>query len=86
MASPKKTKFEMAVINKIAEVRREQGLSQDDLALFLDVTRGFIGQVESPNSPSTYSLNQINRLAYKLGCSLHDILPKSPIEEKDWDD
>jgi DNA-binding XRE family transcriptional regulator len=86
MAAPKKTKFEMAVINKIAELRREQSLSQDDLALFLDVTRGFIGQVESPNSPSTYSLNQINRLAYKLGCSLHDIFPKSPIEEKLWDD
>lgn len=86
MAAPKKTKFEMAVINKIAELRHAQGLSQDDIALFLDVTRGFIGQVESPNSPSTYSLNQINRLAYKLGCSIHDIFPKSSIEEKHWDD
>lgn len=86
MATSKKTKFEMAVIDKIATMRREQGLSQDDLALFLEVTRGFIGQVESPNSPSTYSLNQVNRLAYKLGCTIHDLMPHKPIIEKSWDD
>ncbi len=76
----------MAVIARIAELRRERGYSQDDLAIFLDVSRGFIGQVESPNSPSTYSLNQINRLAYKLECSIHDIIPSSAVEEKEWDD
>lgn len=76
----------MAVIGRIAGLRREKGLSQDDLALFLDVSRGFIGQIESPNSPSTYSLNQINRLAYKLECSIHDLLPDKPVEEDTWDD
>lgn len=86
MATSKKSRFEIAVISKIAELRREKGFSQDDLALFLDVTRGFIGQVESHNSPSTYSLNQINRLAYKLECSINDIMPSTPIEESFWDD
>lgn len=86
MATSKKTKFEMAVISKIADMRREKGLSQDDLALFLEVSRGFIGQIESPNNPSTYSLNQINRLAFKFECSIHDLLPEMPIEESNWDD
>lgn len=82
----KKTKFEMAVISRIAELRREKGLSQEDIAMFLDVSRGFIGQIESMNSPSTYSLNQINRLAFMLECSVHDIIPHTPIEEDTWDD
>lgn len=82
----RKTKFEMAVISRIAELRREKGLSQDDIAMFLDVSRGFIGQIESMNSPSTYSLNQINRLAFMLECSVHDIIPYAPIEEDTWDD
>jgi transcriptional regulator with XRE-family HTH domain len=85
MANSRKTKFEMAIVDKVATIRRERGLSQKQIADILEVTKGFIGQIESSNSPSTYSVNHLNRLAYELGCSLHDLIPSQPIVEKDWD-
>jgi len=85
MGKAKKSRFELAVSYKIAAIRRSKGLSQDTIAAMLEVSRGFIGQVESPNSPSAYSLDHINRLAAELKCSIHDLLPSLPIKEDDWD-
>ncbi|PQJ10784.1 transcriptional regulator [Flavipsychrobacter stenotrophus] len=85
MGKAKKSFFEIAVADKVAEIRRAKGLSQSDLATILDVTRGFIGQVETPSSRSAYSVDHLNRLAYDLGCSVHDLLPADPIVESSWD-
>lgn len=84
MKDSKKSKFEIAVIKNVVGKRKEKGLSQSDLAIMLQLTRGFIGQVESPSNPSTYSLNQLNLLAYKFDCSLHDFIPSNPIRENNW--
>lgn len=54
-------------------------MSQEDLAFLLDTTRGFVGQVESPNNPTKYNLNHLNKLAFELGCSPKDFLPNMPI-------
>lgn len=78
-----KTKIEQYVIDRIKEIRTQKGFSQDDIAAFLDTTRGFIGQVESPNHPSKYNLNHINRLAIELKCSPKDFLPSIPFREKE---
>jgi transcriptional regulator with XRE-family HTH domain len=86
MTSLQKTKFEMAVIDKVTEMRKEKNLSQDDIAIILGLTRGYIGQIESPNSPSTYNLNHLNRLAYEFGCSPQAFLPDKTIVEQDWND
>jgi transcriptional regulator with XRE-family HTH domain len=85
MGEGRKSNFELAVADKVADMRRLKGLSQSDLATILEVTRGFIGQVESPNSPSAYSLDHLNRLAFELKCSVHDLIPAIPIVEGDWD-
>jgi transcriptional regulator with XRE-family HTH domain len=82
--SPTKSKFEIAVMQKIKALRQEKNLSQDDLAALLDVTRGFIGQVESLTNPSTYSLNHLNKLAFELKCSVTDLLPVKPVKETGW--
>lgn len=79
-----KTKFEIAVMEIIRELRYEKGYNQDDMAELMGVTRGFIGQVESLNSDSTYSLNHLNRLAHELKCSVADLLPKKPVVEPGW--
>ena len=76
-----KSKFELAVIDAVTKVRIEKGYTQDDLAEILDVTRGFIGQVESPNFDSKYNLDHINRLANAMNCSPRDFLPEKPIQE-----
>ncbi|WP_186758205.1 helix-turn-helix domain-containing protein [Echinicola salinicaeni] len=78
----KKSKFEIAVIDKIREVRKEKGISQRDIAAFLGKTEGFIGQIESTNSDSKYNLNHINRLAYEMNCSPKDLMP----DDAFWED
>lgn len=85
MDKQKKTKFEIAVIKKVVEMRNKKGFSQDDIATALELTRGFIGQIESPNSASKYNLNHLNRLAYEMGCKPKDFMPDNFIAEDDWD-
>jgi transcriptional regulator with XRE-family HTH domain len=76
----KKSKFEVAIIDKVREIRQLKGLTQDDLAIFLNVSRGFIGQVESPNSASKYKLDHLNILAREMECSPKDFLPERPVK------
>ena len=83
MTKNKKTKIEQFVIDKIKEIRTKKGYSQDDIAMFLDTSRGFIGQIESPNNNSKYNLNHINKLAVELNCSPKDFFPENPFQEKD---
>jgi transcriptional regulator with XRE-family HTH domain len=81
MPKNKKTNIEQYVINRIKEIRIEKGFSQEDIASALDFTRGFIGQIESPNNPAKYNLNHLNILARELKCSPKDFLPDIPIVE-----
>lgn len=84
MDSPRKSKFDIAVADKVREMRISKGLSQRYIANVLNVSPGFIGQVESVNSETKYSLNQLNRLAKEFDCSPRDLLPEQVIEEENW--
>lgn len=81
-----KTKFEIAVVEKVRLIRMEKGLSQEYVAGVLGLTAGFIGQIESPNNPSKYNLNHLNKLAYEFGCSVKDFIPEKPVVEDYWKD
>ncbi|MCF0073739.1 helix-turn-helix domain-containing protein [Dyadobacter sp. CY261] len=70
-----KTDFEIAVINQVRKVRKAKGYTQDDLAMFLNLTRGFIGQIESPKFPSKYNVEHIGILAREMNCSPKDLMP-----------
>ncbi len=76
-----KTDIEQFVINKIKEIRIAKGISQEDVAVALNITRGFIGQIESPKYPAKYNLNHLNILAKEFKCSPKDFLPEKPISE-----
>jgi transcriptional regulator with XRE-family HTH domain len=77
-----KSKFDQAVIDLVKAIREQRELSQDALAEYLDVTRGYIGQVESPQARTKYNLNQLNRLAYEMKCSPRDFIPETATFEK----
>jgi len=77
-----KSKFDQAVIDLVKAMREQQGLSQDELAFYLDVTRGYIGQVETPHERAKYNLNQLNRLAFEMNCSPKDFIPAVATHEK----
>jgi transcriptional regulator with XRE-family HTH domain len=70
-----KSDFEIAVINQVRKVRKAKGYTQDDLAMFLNLTRGFIGQIESPKFPSKYNIEHIGVLAREMNCSPKDLMP-----------
>ncbi|HMI79005.1 MAG TPA: helix-turn-helix transcriptional regulator, partial [Ferruginibacter sp.] len=69
------------VINKIKEIRIDKGFSQEDIASALNTSRGFIGQIESPNHAAKYNLNHLNILAKELQCSPKDFLPEKSVSE-----
>jgi len=71
----KKTKIELYVIQKVKGMREKEGWSQSELAFKLNVSLGFIGQVESSNYPAKYNLNHINKLAVIFNCSPSDFIP-----------
>jgi transcriptional regulator with XRE-family HTH domain len=74
-----KTEIDQYVINKILKMRKEQSLSQRDLAYFIQVDKSFIASVESPNSRAKYNLKHLNEIAIALNCKFSDFFPPEPL-------
>ncbi|MDE5406349.1 helix-turn-helix domain-containing protein [Bacteroides xylanisolvens] len=70
-----KSDIDLFVINKIKEKRKELNVSQRGMAAILDCTAGFIGQVESENSDTKYSVHQLYLIAKDFECSPADFFP-----------
>lgn len=73
------------VIDFVLKLRIKKSLSQDDIASILEVSRGFISNVESPKSRAKYNLYHIDLLADYFGLSPKDFVPPKPISEKHSD-
>ena len=76
------TKIDEYVIDKVREIRLQKGISQSELAGRIDLSRGFIGDVENPKHKAKYNLNHLNKIAIALECSIRDFLPENYIEEE----
>jgi transcriptional regulator with XRE-family HTH domain len=74
-----KSKIDWYIINKVREMRIEKGITQDDIAVQLDLSVGFIGHIESPKFSAKYNLIHLNELAKLFGCSPKDFLPEKPL-------
>jgi transcriptional regulator with XRE-family HTH domain len=74
-----KNKIDWFVINKVREIRLEKGLSQDDIALHLNLSKGYIGHIESPNFIAKYNTGHLNELAKLFKCSPKDFMPERPL-------
>jgi len=70
------TKIEQYIINQVKTKRIEKGISQKELAYLLDVSIGFIGNVENPKYRAKYNINHLNELAKIFECSPKDFLPE----------
>ena len=79
MANYRRTPIDQFVIATVKKKREEKGMSQNDLAIELNVSAGFIGDIESTKRITKYSLNQINELAKIFECSPQDFIPKKPL-------
>jgi transcriptional regulator with XRE-family HTH domain len=73
--------IEQYVIDAVRKMRIEKNISQKDLAYSLNLSIGFIGDVESSKSRAKYNLSHINKLAEYFECSPKDFLPNTPFME-----
>lgn len=69
------SEFEQLIINRIKEKRKQLGLSQADIACILEVSEGFIGNIESPRQRGKYNVNHINALAVAFNCPISELFP-----------
>ena len=73
------SKIEQYAINAVRAKRIEKGISQRELAYLIEVSVGFIGDVENPKYRAKYNLNHLNELAKILECSPKDFLPEKSL-------
>ncbi len=60
-------------------MRIAANMTQAELAFKLDMSYGFIGNVESSKYRAKYNLNHLNELAKIFNCSVKDFLPDKPL-------
>ena len=75
----KKSSVDWYIVNKVRDLRIKRGMSQEELAIHLGISRGFVGHIESPEFVSKYSMVQLNEIAKIFKCSPRDFLPEKPL-------
>ena len=72
-----RTETDLYVIEKVKEIRINQGFTQEALSFALNKTRNFINVREA--GPKKYKVEHLNQIAKILKCSARDFLPEKPI-------
>jgi len=73
------TDIEQYVIDKVKEIRTSKGISQAKLAHLIELSVGFIGNVENPKHIAKYNLNHLNRISKELNISFKEFFPEEGI-------
>ena len=60
------------IVNRIAEIREQMGISQKELARLLKVRQSTVSRMERENANLT--LSTLRRVAKALGCSVHQLI------------
>ncbi|TAF82969.1 MAG: XRE family transcriptional regulator [Sphingobacteriales bacterium] len=71
--------IEQYVIDIVRRMRIEKKISQKKLSYDLNLSIGFIGDIESSKSRAKYNLSHINKLAEIFKCSPKDFLPNNSL-------
>ena len=74
-------KIDQFVIDRVREIRLTKGISQAELADQIDLSRGFIGDVENPHHRAKYNLKHLNKIAIAFNCSIRDFFPEKYLDE-----
>lgn len=74
-----KSKIDLYIISQIIRLRNDSGFTQEDIAIHLSVSTGYIGHIESPNFRAKYNIVHLNELAKMFKCSPRDFLPEKPL-------
>jgi transcriptional regulator with XRE-family HTH domain len=74
-----KTKVDLFIISQVKTKREEKNIQQDDIAIHLNVSPGFISHIESPHQRAKYNTSHLNELAKLFKCSPKDFMPDKPL-------
>lgn len=79
----KKSKFELKIVENVKIIRKSLSKPQTYIGMILDVSDGYIGQIESEKWPAMYTLDQLNKIALDFNCSPKDFMPIEGVVEDD---
>jgi transcriptional regulator with XRE-family HTH domain len=74
-----KSKIDLYIIGQVKKKREEADLQQDDIAIHLNVSPGFISHIESPYQRARYNSQHLNELAKLFKCSPKDFWPEKAV-------
>ena len=74
------TAIDRYVISKVKKMRDEKNMSQREFADAINLSHGYVGDIEAGRKSAKYSLFHINEIAKVFGCALWDLIPQEPIE------
>lgn len=74
-----KSKVDLYIISQVKNRREEKDIQQDDIAIHLNVSPGFISHIESPYQRAKYNTAHLNELAKLFKCSPKDFMPDKPL-------
>ena len=74
-----KHKVDLYIISQVKKWRAELGYTQEDIAIHLNVSTGYIGHIESPYFTAKYNNIQLNELAKFFKCSPLEFYSKDPL-------
>ncbi len=73
------SEIEQFIINKVKEIRISKGLSQAKLAHLIELSVGFVGNVENPTHIAKWNINHLNRISKELDVPFKDFFPEKGI-------
>lgn len=71
--------IEQYVIDFVRKLRTDKQLTQYDIGNILEVSRSYIGDIESRNANGKYNMNHVNTLADHFNISPRDFFPQKAI-------
>ena len=75
--------IEQYVIDFVRKLRVDRKITQEDIANILEVSRSYIGDIESPNTRAKYNMSHVNALADYFSMSPQLFFPEKALYKKD---
>lgn len=75
--------LEQYVIDFVRKLRIDKELTQADIGNILEVSRSYIGDIESPNRRGKYNITHVNDLADYFNISPQEFFPQKSFPKMD---
>ena len=73
-----RTYIEQFVVDQVRRMRNSKGLSLREFADAINLSAGYVGDIEAGRKGAKYNLNHINELSIIFNCPFSDFFPSTP--------